>query len=701
MTYVNRHKRALSLASALGVLGALSLSVPAVAATDAATAMTATGVTLFKDLTGAPTSMGAFEPTLSDDGKVAVFNVYAGSASSAYTVDATNGVKVLAKPGTATDYFVRGISADGSVISGSGLFGSNYGAVQWKAGVATVLPGLVSNSIYSSAEGVSGNGQVIVGSAHDGSNYLPVMWVNGATPTKLGGSTIIGGSANAASSDGAVIVGMSRTSAQMRGEAFRWTQAGGMVQLGLLGTGGALAFSDARAVSADGSVVAGNVFDSTEHSQMFRWTQSGGMVGLGFLSGGTTSYVSSMTGDGNTIVGSAIQPITPAVTNGPSMESTAVLWTQAGGLQTLAAYLGGKGLTLPAGTKLVQATAVSDDGSLFVGDAVVGNQGEAFIARTSAGGGGGAGVVTVTPFLGTVAGAAGIQSGLGAVTSMSLNGAHHRSLSDYTLEGGTCAWATGDFGASGGPGRQQYFGEVGMCRGFGEGVKAGLGIGYGALRSDLALGGKARAHGYHLVAEVDVQPQGSPLAFSFLGYFADWSINTDRNYANGALTDTSFGHTGARAWALRARADARNLAKIGGASVSPYLAYTHSNTVVDGYTETGGGFPVTVARSSQHANETRLGTTLGLPLAEKVKLGVSGEWVHRFDKGITAVAGTIVGGPAFAFAGGALPQDWGRGGLDLDVQTSASSVLSFSAHATVGQARDADFSGSISYRIGF
>ena len=47
---------------------------------------------------------------------------------------------------------------------------------------------------------------------------------------------------------------------------------------------GGLSLSDARGVSADGSVVVGTSV-SASGFEAFRWTQAGGMVGLGFLPG--------------------------------------------------------------------------------------------------------------------------------------------------------------------------------------------------------------------------------------------------------------------------------------------------------------------------------------------------------------------------------------------------------------------------------
>ena len=85
------------------------------------------------------------------------------------------------------------------------------------------------------------------------------------------------------SADDSVIVGYN--SSPSGHEAFRWTQAGGMVGLGDL-PGGDF-YSQGWGVSADGSVVVGrsNIVSSLG-MEAFRWTEAEGMVGLGDLPGG-------------------------------------------------------------------------------------------------------------------------------------------------------------------------------------------------------------------------------------------------------------------------------------------------------------------------------------------------------------------------------------------------------------------------------
>ena len=82
--------------------------------------------------------------------------------------------------------------------------------------------------------------------------------------------------------------------------AFRWTQAGGMQDLGRLGTGLA---SQANAVSTDGSVVAGYAAGRRMHMRSAGRRRAD--AGSGHGGGLKLTTATSVSGDGNTVVGYA------------------------------------------------------------------------------------------------------------------------------------------------------------------------------------------------------------------------------------------------------------------------------------------------------------------------------------------------------------------------------------------------------------
>lgn len=138
------------------------------------------------------------------------------------------------------------------------------------------------------------------------------------------------------SADGCVIVGTSWSESGY--QAFRWTQATGMVGLGYLPRGGP---SYAYGVSADGSTVVGWSGDR----EAFRWVEGEGMTGLGDLSGGDLySQAISVSGDGSVVVGQGTTPTQQAFT-----------WSEGHGMQGIPGMLEGRD--------------VSTDGSVVVGGA--------------------------------------------------------------------------------------------------------------------------------------------------------------------------------------------------------------------------------------------------------------------------------------------------------------------------------------------
>jgi probable HAF family extracellular repeat protein len=133
------------------------------------------------------------------------------------------------------------------------------------------------------------------------------------------------------------------------GEAFRWTQSGGMVSLGDIPGGADL--SIAEAASPHGSVIVGiGNGTSADQVEAFRWTAASGPVSLGDLPGGrTTARGYAVSADGSVVVG-----------EGSSSNGTeAFRWTLAGGMQGLG--------DLPGGNFVSTALSVSADGSVVSG----------------------------------------------------------------------------------------------------------------------------------------------------------------------------------------------------------------------------------------------------------------------------------------------------------------------------------------------
>lgn len=209
--------------------------------------------------------------------------------------------------------------------------------------------------------------------------------------------------------DGSVVVGQGRFAPLpgfffTRRQALRWSEATGYQALGVLTSDPSIDDSYAYAVSADGSVVAGQS-DSNDGDllsrQGFRWTAGSGMVGNGFAS----DYAVGISANGQIIVGTTntIRPYRWTSATGVQVLSNllpdfsyggpadisadgevivgyyqapthrdAWVWTAATGMQQLP--ISG----LPETTTV--ADAVSQDGSTIVGNEVV-YDGTQFIPR--------------------------------------------------------------------------------------------------------------------------------------------------------------------------------------------------------------------------------------------------------------------------------------------------------------------------------
>jgi uncharacterized membrane protein len=199
---------------------------------------------------------------------------------------------------------------------------------------------------------VSGNGNTIVGSGDGVNGTKAVRWVvtSSYTAQLLHPETAyIYSQAFGVSSDGSIIVG--GTSAG----AFKWTYAGGLTLLpGATGAG-------ANAISADGTVIVG----VNSSGLAVRWVGSASPTSLGSAQGQALAVNSN----GTVIVG-----FTGLATD------DAFVWDTTNGMRSLAAVLTSAGADV-SDWALSQATGVSSDGKVIVGNGSHNGTYEAWIAR--------------------------------------------------------------------------------------------------------------------------------------------------------------------------------------------------------------------------------------------------------------------------------------------------------------------------------
>jgi probable HAF family extracellular repeat protein len=278
---------------------------------------------------------------VSADGSVVVGAAAHGTLSPTYTnafvwTQATGTIEVGDLPGGASgqnDGVGRGVSTDGLVMAGSGESDNGPEAFRYDITAQTFLGlgDLPGGTFASYGYGISGNGQVIVGSSVTDNGTIAFYWTQAGGMVSLGSLGVPQGvtpfsEAYGANADGSVIVGLSRSplSGGSGWEAFRWTQAGGMVGLGDLPGGAVL--SEGYATTPDGSIVVGKggvlgncgPFGCTTAAHAFIWDAVNGMRDLNTLlpslgidiGGWTLSEARGISANGRVIVGTGIDPQT-------------------------------------------------------------------------------------------------------------------------------------------------------------------------------------------------------------------------------------------------------------------------------------------------------------------------------------------------------------------------------------------------------
>lgn len=247
----------------------------------------------------------------------------------------------------------RSLSRAGAALLLSGAVGPSLGAQ---------VPSFTEIPDAFTAEDVTPDGEIVVGNGSAGGYYW--RWKTDPAPVSIGGLGAV-----AVSDDGSVIAGSMADPGSGSPVAAIWTQTGGWVPLGSFAsqvTCGAL--SEANGISGDGSTVVGNSFGpaSCGQTRAFRWTAAGGLEQLEVMGPGNAStWANAVSFDGSIVAGAAeaqvgIDPITLA----PKLGYTINLWDTSG-LGELV-DLGNSGA----------ARAISASGQVFLG----GHQGQGFFA---------------------------------------------------------------------------------------------------------------------------------------------------------------------------------------------------------------------------------------------------------------------------------------------------------------------------------
>ncbi len=319
---------------------------------------------------------GGWVTCLSGDG------AKAGGFSAALTPPAFVAGFIWSKAGGRNDFgLLPGMPAtcpayglsDAGVVAGSMTTQGLSRAYRWTGSGPLQDLGVLPNRSRSYATGISGDGTIVVGRAESGPNNYEYgeafRWTAASGMKSMGKLTPQSflSDARAISRDGSTIVGFNKNEV-LWFQAFVWTEAGGMKALPAL-TG--VPSSEANAVNADGTVVAGSSKSQFGPTHAVRWV-NGLPQDLASPSISFNSDAYSINDDGSVVGGS--------YSTGPL--SFAFIWSEATGMLDAKDYLAPHGVTVPTGYKLEYVYAIAGDGLTFGGSArnLSTNKREGFIA---------------------------------------------------------------------------------------------------------------------------------------------------------------------------------------------------------------------------------------------------------------------------------------------------------------------------------
>ncbi|MGB7317632.1 MAG: autotransporter domain-containing protein [Planktotalea sp.] len=669
---------------------------------------------------------------ISDDGSLAI-----GTSSGAVTVNLGGGmgnvlsvgslpfrwtsaggmVSLGALPGGIVDSYANGVSADGSIVVGGSSSAAGFFATRWSVGKPVeTLGDLAGGKDFSLALDVSDDGKIVVGQSSSAIGNEAFRWAEG-DPAGMTGLGFLGtgtsSDANGVSGDGTVIVGSSETGTGNDKEAYRWTSAGGMVSIGDLA--GGQVHSVANDTNKDGSVIVGYGRTAAFNQEAFRWTQAGGMVALGQLPNGTRSLANAVSDDGMIVVGQG----------STNAGEVAFRWTQETGIKSLQDLLVAKNVDM-TGIKLGTANEISADGKFIVGEATTAAGIEAYIAvyqdpvavnpaapTTSASTR--TGVLFVNDFT-TSANSVSNTSRIAGTSGQGIdNGLEFAGL-NYDLGGGSTTVSTqgpalGGLSYAGfafGEGskmldtsvssRDVAYGGIGVMA---NARSIGLRFGLGALAANQttttsALGSSSTLNALGAGIWVTYAPAPTGIELMFAASRLNLDAKIDRNYLNGAATETSSGTTSGTYTGLQGRIGygfkiSENLI------LTPFAGVSSHSSSLAGYTETGGTFFGTVTGQNSKVNKVRLGLDALFRVRSDLEFtgGLSFERVSETGTlstiGVTSLAGAT-------FGGGLAARDYNAANVSLGVNYQISNGITL--HSEIDMSRSLTVGASDTNRAG-
>lgn len=669
---------------------------------------------------------------LSGDGSTVVGLFYESSFNDTHMFRWKNGTLTDLGEGEAV-----GVSANGNVIAANIRDNGSFG-VRVENDILTTLDPLTGDD-GSYAAAISADGSTIVGTSLSGNGNSAAFWRNGAV-TSLGTlDTFNNYNANAflASADGSVIGGYSPFSTDgstYEYHAFRW-ENGVMTDLGTLQQGHDYAVP--LALSADGSTLGGYSMDTSGNQNGpnnvsgVLW-KNGTITDVGTL-GGTIAAVTALSADGTVAAG-----ISSTANNAAGAYFR---WTQADGIQSIETLLANSNITYTGwdfNMPLDQnngytpehgwsGIALSANGKVLAGNALYNGEYNVFLISLDSNGGG---LITPEELAHSVATSTAqssqqAQSSLTSTISQSLLAVTQAFSAFFsaappaapkTASAGTgvsagsswtpqasnkAAYAIGSFGL----GQNNDFGSYsgGGTTGMFLRVNPELAVGAGLLASgshtELRLGGRSDIASYGGALHLAYEGTNNWRFYGTAGVSA-LDIDMRRHYMNGASVDSSRGSTDGVGYGAALRGGYAVRLK-GGDTVMPYLQLDLSRTVLDGYTEAGGGIPATFGKRTSNTVISRLGAEMTHDVNTRFQLRGRGAWgheVHANGNALTASALAVTTTVPYASGG---DKNWLEGGVTGLWQLDSGASLMADVQAKAGKTAEPAIAATVGVTIGF